>query len=68
MQTVEGDANPLYWNLIREFDKLTNTTVTMNMSFNLRGEPFVAFAADEVRMLYNSGFSAPVYSAFAVEK
>src|SRR5580698_6055893 len=41
-QTVEREVNPLYWNLIERFDKLTGVPVVMNTSFNLRGEPIVA--------------------------
>ena len=41
LQTVERDVNPLYWNLISQFDKLTGVPVLINTSFN-ENEPIVA--------------------------
>ena len=41
LQTVCKRKNPLYWNLINEFYKLTNCPVILNTSFNVRGEPIV---------------------------
>jgi len=40
LQTVEKDVNPLYWNLIREFDRITGVPVLLNTSFN-ENEPIV---------------------------
>ncbi len=40
LQTVEKDANPLYWNLIREFGRITGVPVLLNTSFN-ENEPIV---------------------------
>lgn len=40
LQTVEKDINPLYWNLIRSFEKLTGVPVLINTSFN-ENEPVV---------------------------
>src|SRR4029077_6801961 len=41
LQTVERDVNPLYWNLISNFEKLTGVPVLINTSFN-ENEPIVA--------------------------
>lgn len=40
LQTVSSDANPLYWQLIKEFEKLTGVPVVLNTSFN-ENEPIV---------------------------
>jgi len=40
LQTVEKDVNPLYWNLIREFEKVSGVPVLLNTSFN-ENEPIV---------------------------
>lgn len=40
LQTVEKDVNPLYWNLIREFSKISGVPVLLNTSFN-ENEPIV---------------------------
>jgi carbamoyltransferase len=67
-QTVERDVNPLYWNLIERFDKLTGVPAVMNTSFNLRGEPIVATATDAIRTFFSSGLDALVIGNFVVEK
>jgi carbamoyltransferase len=40
LQTVSREANPLYYNLIREFERLTGVPVVLNTSFN-EDEPIV---------------------------
>lgn len=40
LQTVEKDVNPLYWNLIREFERISGVPVLLNTSFN-ENEPIV---------------------------
>lgn len=40
LQTVSAQTNPLYYRLIREFEKLTGTPVLLNTSFN-ENEPIV---------------------------
>lgn len=41
IQTVSKDVNRRYWNIINEFKKLTDCSVIVNTSFNIRGEPIV---------------------------
>ena len=41
LQTVSHDTNPLYYNLIKEFYKITSVPVLINTSMNVRGEPIV---------------------------
>ena len=41
LQTVSHDTNPLYYNLIKEFYKITDVPVLINTSMNVRGEPIV---------------------------
>ena len=41
IQTVSKEVNPRYWNIINEFKKLTDCSVIVNTSFNIRGEPIV---------------------------
>ncbi len=67
-QTVEEDVNPLYWRLIREFEKRTGVPVIMNTSFNLRGEPIVCSPTDAVRTFFSSGMDALVLGCYLVEK
>ena len=46
VQTVSSDTNPDYYDLIREFERLTGCAVVVNTSFNVRGEPIVCTPAD----------------------
>ena len=41
LQTVSKQSNPLYYDLINEFYKLTGVPVIINTSMNVRGEPIV---------------------------
>src|SRR5918911_4253249 len=41
VQTVRREDNPLYYDLIAAFERLTGCPVVVNTSFNVRGEPIV---------------------------
>lgn len=41
IQTVSMETNPYYYKVIAEFKKLTDCSVIVNTSFNVRGEPIV---------------------------
>jgi carbamoyltransferase len=41
VQTVRREDNPLYYELIEEFGRITGCPVLVNTSFNVRGEPIV---------------------------
>jgi carbamoyltransferase len=68
VQTVRRDVNPLYWQLISEFEKLTGVPVVMNTSFNLRGEPIVCTPKDAIRTFYSSGLDFLVLGNHIVAK
>jgi carbamoyltransferase len=46
LQTVTREEAPLYYDLIREFERLTGVPVIINTSFNVRGEPIVCTPHD----------------------
>ncbi len=46
IQTVNQRDNPLYYNLLKEFQRLTGCPVIINTSFNVRGEPIVCTPHD----------------------
>jgi carbamoyltransferase len=68
LQTVSKEANPLYWRLIDEFRKITDVSVVLNTSFNLKGEPIVCSPQDAVNTFYSSGLDALILGDFLVEK
>ena len=49
IQTVSKERNPRFYNIIKEFEKLTGCGVIVNTSFNVRGEPIVNTAEDAYR-------------------
>lgn len=51
LQTVSRGANPLYYDLIAEFGRLTGVPVVVNTSMNVMGEPIVNTPAQAHRML-----------------
>jgi len=46
-QTVRKEANPLFWNLIKEFENRTGVPVLLNTSFNVQ-EPIVCSPRDAI--------------------
>jgi carbamoyltransferase len=46
LQTVAREENPLFHDLIEEFDRQTGCPVIINTSFNVRGEPIVCTPHD----------------------
>ena len=46
VQTISREDNPLYYDLIDEFYKITGVPVVINTSFNVRGEPIVCTPED----------------------
>jgi carbamoyltransferase len=67
-QTVEKEANPLFWRLIDQFANRTGVPVVLNTSFNLRGEAIVHTPTDAVRTFFSSGMDALAIGSFLVEK
>ena len=54
IQTVTSEQNPHYYELIDEFDKLTDVPILFNTSFNLGGQPLVETIEDAVNTLKTS--------------
>jgi len=46
LQTVSRAESPLYYDLIREFERITGVPIVINTSFNVRGEPIVCTPHD----------------------
>jgi carbamoyltransferase len=49
IQTVHPETNPRFYTLLDEFEKLTSCPVSINTSFNVRGEPIVNTPEDAYR-------------------
>jgi carbamoyltransferase len=64
IQTVNKISNPRYWKLINEFKKLTNYSLLINTSFNVRGEPIVCTPEDAYRCFMNTDMDYLVINDF----
>jgi len=60
LQTVSKDANPLYYDLITEFYKITGVPVIINTSMNVKGEPIVNTPEQAYNMLTKTDMDALV--------
>jgi carbamoyltransferase len=68
IQTVDHETNPLFYDLLRAFDRLTGTPVMINTSFNVRGEPIVCTPADALRCFLTTGMDVLVIDRFVLRK
>ena len=68
VQTVNKNANPKFYDLIRAFYKITDVPVLLNTSFNLNGEPIVMSPTDAIRTFYTCGLDILVIGDYTVEK
>ena len=68
IQTVRRDENPLFYNLISEFKKITQIPILVNTSFNLKGEPIVCTISDAFKTFMDSGIDILVAGPFIIDK
>jgi carbamoyltransferase len=68
VQTVSRDTSPDYYDLIKEFEKLTGCPVLVNTSFNVRGEPIVCTPEDAYRCFMRTHIDCLVLGPFLLEK
>ena len=68
IQTVTRDTNPNYYDLIKEFERLTGCAVLVNTSFNVRGEPIVCTPADAYRCFMRTNIDYLVLGPFLLDK
>ena len=67
-QLVEKEINPQYWELIKEFEKITGVGAVLNTSFNLHGEPIVASPGDALKTFFESGLDNLLLNNILVQK
>jgi carbamoyltransferase len=68
IQTINEEQHPAYYNLLKEFKKLTGVPVLVNTSFNTRGEPIVCTPRDAIECFWTSPFDALIINSFVLEK
>ena len=67
VQTVEQEANPRYWRLIREFAKLTGVPAVVNTSFN-DNEPIVCAPGEAIDCFHRTHMDVLVMGNYVVRK
>ena len=67
LQTVSRGTNPLFWELINAFDRLTGVPVLLNTSFN-ENEPIVNTPEQALECFSRTGMDALVMGPFLVEQ
>ncbi len=68
IQTINRAQNPLYYDLVSAFQRLTGVPVLVNTSFNTRSEPVVCTPRDAVECFWTSPIDALVIGPFLLEK
>jgi carbamoyltransferase len=68
IQTVNKLQHERYYNLLKEFKKITGVPVLVNTSFNTLGKPIVNSPRDAVECFWSSPFDALVIGSFLIEK
>jgi carbamoyltransferase len=68
IQTVHEKTNPLYYQLLQEFKRLTGCPVLVNTSFNVRGEPLVCTPADAYLCFMRTEIDVLVMNSFVLRK
>jgi carbamoyltransferase len=68
VQTIKRQDNPLYYDTINEFYKLTGCPVIINTSFNVRGEPLVLSPEDAFKCFMRTEMDYLVMGSFILDK
>ena len=68
MQTVSKDSNPLYYDLINEFYKITSVPVIINTSMNVMGEPIVDTPEQAYAMLEKTDMDYIIMGNYLISK
>ena len=68
LQTVNRNANPIYYDLINEFYKITGVPVVINTSMNVMGEPIVNTPKQAYQMIVKTDMDYLVMGNYLVRK
>ncbi len=68
IQTVHKKTNPKFYDLIKEFKKITNCPILVNTSFNVRGEPIVCSIEDAFNCFMGTNLDILVIENFVIYK
>ena len=67
-QLLEENYNPSYYNLIKNFEKLSGISAVLNTSFNLHGFPIVSAPVDAINTLMKSALKHLAIGNYVISK
>ncbi len=68
IQTVARTDNPVFYDLIEEYRKITGIAVVLNTSFNLRGHPIVNTPEDAFATFCSGGIDLLLMGPYLIDK
>lgn len=68
LQTVKREWNPLFYELIEQFYRLTQVPVLLNTSFNVMGKPLVHSLEDALAVFMTTGLDVLVVNDYLISK
>ncbi len=68
IQTVKREQNPLYYDLLKEFEKITGTPILLNTSFNLKDHTMTNDPEKAIWTFFNCDMNNLVLGNFLISK
>ncbi len=68
VQTVSKETNFKFYNLIKEFDKITSIPVLLNTSFNVKGQPMVDTPLQAIDTFMSTNIDTLVIGDYIINK
>jgi carbamoyltransferase len=68
VQTVHEQTNPIYYGLLKAFERRTGCPVLVNTSFNVRGEPLVSSPQDAYLCFMRTEMDVLAINSFVLKK
>ena len=68
LQTIRRTQNKRYYDIIKEFGKLSKIPILINTSFNIRGEPIVCNPHDAYKCMMGTGIDYLVMDKFLIKR
>ncbi len=66
LQTIKKEDNENYYNLIKEFGKMSGIPILINTSFNIRGEPIVCTPQDAYNCMMGTEIDANIMGSYII--
>ena len=67
-QTIRKDQNPLYYRYLQSLKTKLGYGITMNTSFNVKGDPIVNTPYNALSTFYGSGMDTVIIGNYVIRK